>query len=78
MREGEAGQPVRYSGKTDGQELTLEIVFEKGDRGGPYALGLGRQYQPMGSSERLIYTCFTLRYSSTPHLPSSRPMPLCL
>lgn len=44
VREGadDAGQPVRYSGKTDGQELTLEIVFEKGDRGGPYTLGLGR------------------------------------
>lgn len=44
VREGaaEAGQPVRYSGKTDGHELTLEIVFEKGDRAGPYALGLGR------------------------------------
>lgn len=44
VREGadDAGQPVRYSGKTDGHELTLEIVFEQGDRGGPFTLGLGR------------------------------------
>lgn len=40
-REGDASQPVRYSGKTDGRELTLEVVFES-DRGGPYALVLGR------------------------------------
>ena len=31
-----------------------------------------------GLSLRLMCTCFTCRYSSTPHLPSSRPMPLCL
>ncbi len=44
VREGadNAGQPVRYSGKTDGQELTLEMVFDNGDRSGPYALGFGR------------------------------------
>ena len=44
VREGadDAGQPVRYRGTTDGRELTLEIVFEQGDHGGPYALGLGR------------------------------------
>jgi len=39
--EGELGQPVRYSGKADGKELTLEIVFP-GDRLGPYALFFGR------------------------------------
>ena len=42
VHEGDTGQPVRYSGKTDGHELTLEIVFEKGERSGPYELGLGR------------------------------------
>lgn len=39
-REGDAGQPVRYTGRTDGKELTLEVVFEK-DRDGPHALVLG-------------------------------------
>ena len=38
--ERDAGQPVRYSGRTDGSELTLEVVFPN-ERSGPYALVLG-------------------------------------
>ena len=40
VREGDASQPVRYTGRTDGRELTLEVVFEN-DRDGPYTLALG-------------------------------------
>src|SRR5450432_3329829 len=36
------------------------------------------QYQPMGCSFKLMYTCLVSRYSSTPHGPSSRPKPDCL
>src|SRR5439155_22313504 len=36
------------------------------------------QYHPMGCSFRLMCTCFTCRYSSAPHGPSSLPMPLIL
>ncbi len=39
-REGETGQAVRYAGKSDGKELTLEIVFPN-ERGGPFTLVLG-------------------------------------
>ena len=43
-REGveDPGRPVRYAGRTDGRDLTLEIVFEGGRRQGPFRLGLGR------------------------------------
>ena len=46
----------------------------------PAALGRGaelkpRQYQPIGDSFRLMWTCLTCRYSSAPQGPSSRPMP---
>ena len=40
-REGETGQAVRYAGRSDGKELTLEIVFPN-ERGGPYTMVLGR------------------------------------
>jgi hypothetical protein len=33
------------------------------------------QYQPMGDSFRLMWTCLTCKYSSAPQGPSSRPMP---
>ena len=36
------------------------------------------QYQPIGDSFRLMWTCFTWRYSSAPQGPSSRPIPLIL
>src|SRR6266566_4640251 len=36
------------------------------------------QYQPIGCSLRLMWTCLTWRYSSAPQGPSSRPMPLIL
>src|ERR1019366_2263685 len=36
------------------------------------------QYQPIGASFRLMYTCLVSRYSSMPHGPSSRPKPDCL
>ncbi len=36
------------------------------------------QYQPIGCSFRLIWTCFVSRYSSMPHGPNSRPNPDCL
>ncbi len=39
-REGDTGVAVRYSGRTDGKELTLEIVFPN-QRDGPYTLVLG-------------------------------------
>src|ERR1035438_6470282 len=35
------------------------------------------QYQPIGASFRLMYTCLVSRYSSMPHGPSSRPKPDC-
>src|SRR5258708_17948136 len=36
------------------------------------------QYQPIGASFRLMWTCLVSRYSSMPHGPSSRPNPACL
>ena len=36
------------------------------------------QYQPIGASFKLMYTCLVSRYSSMPHGPSSRPKPDCL
>src|SRR6267378_7453646 len=41
-------------------------------------LRTGFQYQPIGASFRLMWTCFVSRYSSIPHGPSSRPKPDCL
>src|SRR6266581_1147869 len=36
------------------------------------------QYQPIGASFRLMWTCLVSRYSSIPQGPSSRPNPDCL
>src|SRR4030088_2444014 len=44
----------------------------------PLATDHCSQYQPIGASFKLIYTCLVSRYSSMPQGPSSRPKPDCL
>src|SRR6202034_568417 len=44
----------------------------------PRPLATAFQYQPIGASFKLIYTCLVSRYSSMPQGPSSRPKPDCL
>src|ERR1700683_2213035 len=36
------------------------------------------QYQPIGASFKLMWTCLVSKYSSMPQGPSSRPKPDCL
>jgi hypothetical protein len=43
MPGGEDKQSVRYTGKTDGRSMDLEIVPESGERIGPFRLKLGER-----------------------------------
>ncbi len=36
-----AGQPVRYSGSTDGQKMSLEVTLASGESGGTFSLTRG-------------------------------------
>src|SRR4029079_7245887 len=54
-------------------------LAHQGDVAGAVRIGgPAHGYQPIGFSLRLMCTCLTCRYSSTPQGPSSRPMPLIL
>ncbi len=66
--EGHAVQEIAAVDRAKEAELAVAAVGHAAEA----------QYQPIGCSLRLMWTCLTWRYSSAPQGPSSRPMPLIL